>query len=119
MISYVKYNFGGQPNHQLFIHLSIYTCVDCEQGHSIFEAMGNVQFVPKGEMKQKKATKCKRKTRKIGFVVQGYQIKERKKVKMNGLEKEVTMVKSLVTSPDKPVREDQCIANDNWGFVTK
>ena len=38
---------------------------------------------------------------------------------MNGLEKEVTMVKSLVTSPDKPVREDQCIANDNWGFVTK
>ena len=72
MISYVKYIFGDQPNHDLFLHLSIYTCVDCEQGHSIFEAMGKVQSGPKGEMQQKKDSKCKRKTQQIGFLVQGY-----------------------------------------------
>ena len=81
-----------------FLHLSIYTCVDCKQGHSIFEAMGKVQFVPKGEMQQKKVRKRKRKTQQIGFVVQGYWIKEKKEVKVNGVEKEVIVVKSLVTS---------------------
>ena len=99
MISYVKYIFGSQPNHDLFLHLSIYTCVDFERGHFIFEAMGKVQYVPKGEMQQKKAWKCKRKTHQIGFVVQCFWIKERKKVKVDGVEKEVTVVKSLVTSP--------------------
>ena len=118
MISYVKYIFGVQPNHELFLHLSIYTYVDCERGHSIFEAMGKVQSVPKGEMKQKKVRKHKRETQQIGFVVQGYWIKERKKVKVNGVEKEVTVIKSLVTSPDKPLPENQRIVNDSWGFVT-
>ena len=63
--------------------------------------MDNVQTVPKGEMQQKEARKRKRETQSIGYVVQGYQIKEKKKVKVNGVEKEVTVVKSLVTSPDK------------------
>ena len=53
MISYVKYIFGNHPNHDLFLHLSIYTCVDYERGHSIFEAMGKVQSIPKGEMQKK------------------------------------------------------------------
>ena len=119
MISYAKYIFGVQLNHKPFLHLSIYTCMDYELGHSIFEAMDKVQSVPKGEMQQKQAMKHKRETQQIGFVVQGYQIKEKKKVKVNGVEKEVTVVKSLVTSPDKRLLEDQCIANDSWGFITK
>ena len=119
MISYSKYIFGGQPNHKLFLHFSIYTCVDYERGHFIFETMDKVQFVPKGEMQQKEARKRKRETKPIGFVVQGYQIKEKKKVKVNGVEKEVTMVKSLVTSPNNIIPKDQCIANDSWGFITK
>jgi hypothetical protein len=92
--------------------------MDCERGHSIFEAMGKVQFVTKGEMQQKKARKRKRKTQQTGFVVQGFWIKERNKVKVNGVEREVSVVESLVTSPDKPLLENQCIVNDNWGFVT-
>lgn len=74
-LSYVKCIFGIQPNHEIFLHLSIYNCVDCEQGHSIFEAMGKVQYVPEREMQQKKLRKRKRKTQQIGFVVQGYWIK--------------------------------------------
>ena len=81
--------------------------------------MDNVQFVPKEEMQQKEARKRKRETHPIGFVVQGYWIKEKKKVKVNGVEKEVTVVKSLVTSPDKLLPEDQCIANDSRGFIPK
>ena len=75
--------------------------------------MDNVQSVPKGEMQQKEARKCKRKTKPTGFVVQGYWIKEKKKVKVNGVEKEVTVVKILVTSPDNSLPEDQCIANES------
>jgi len=119
MISYVKYIFGNHPNHDLFLHLSIYTCVDYERGHSIFEAMGKVQSIPKGEMQKKKAMKCNRKTQQIGFSLQGYWIKEREKVKVNVVEKEVTVVKSLITCLDKPLPENQCIVNDNWGFLTK
>lgn len=81
--------------------------------------MDKVQYVSKEEMQEKEARKCKRETQQIGFVVKGYSIKEEKKVKVNGVEKEVTVVKSLVTSPDKLLLEDQCIANDSWGFVTK
>ena len=81
--------------------------------------MDNVQYVPKEEMQQKEARKHNRETQPIGFVVQGYWIKEKKKVKVNRVEKEVTLVKSLVTSPDKRLPEDQCIANDNWDFVIK
>lgn len=54
-------------------------------------------------MRQKEARKCKRKTQQIGFVVQGDWIKENKKVKVCGVEKEVTIVKSLVTSPNNCV----------------
>ena len=63
--------------------------------------MDNVRFVPKEEMQQKEVRKHKRETWPIGFDVQGYWIKEKKKVKVNGVEKEVTVIKSLVTSPDK------------------
>ena len=118
MISYAKYIFGSQPSHKPFLHLSIYTCVDYERGHSVFETMDKVQFVPKGEMQQKEVRKCKRETQQIGFLVQGYWIKEKKKVEVNGVEKEVTMVKSLVTSRDKLLPEGQYITNDSWGFIT-
>ena len=83
MTSYVKYIFGIHPNHELFLHLFIYTCVDYEQGNSIFEVKDKVQSIPKGEMQQKEASKNKRKTQQIGFDVQGYWIKEKKKVKVN------------------------------------
>ena len=81
--------------------------------------MDKVQTVPKGEMQQKEARKCKREKQPIGFAVQGYLIKEKKKVKVNRVEKEVIVVKRLVTSPDKLLPKDQCITNHSWGFVTK
>ena len=70
-------------------------------------------------MQQKKARKHKKETQPIGYDVQGYWIKEKKKVKVNGVEKEVTMIKDLVISPNKPLSEDQRIVNDSWGFITK
>ena len=65
-------------------------------------------------MQQKEVKKRKREAQQIGFVVQGYWIKEKKKVKVNGVEKEVIVVKILVTSTNKLLPEDQCIVkNDN------
>ena len=81
--------------------------------------MDNVQSVPKEKMQQKEARKCKREIQPIGFVVQGYWIKEKKKVKVNGVEKEVTVIKDLVISPDEPLPEDQSVAKDSWGFISK
>ena len=81
--------------------------------------MYNIQLVSKVEMQQKEAKKHKRNTQPIGYAFQGYWIKEKKKVKVNGVEKEVTVIKDLVISPDKLISKDQCIINDSWGFITK
>ena len=81
--------------------------------------MDNIQTVPKIEMQQEESRKRKREIQPIGYVVKGYWIKEKKKIKVNGVEKEVTVIKDLVISPDKPLSEDQCIVNDSWGFINK
>ena len=71
------------------------------------------------KMQQKESRKCKRETQVVGYVVKGYWIKEKKKIKVDGVEKEITVVKDLVFSPDKPLSEDQSITKDTWGFVRK
>ena len=81
--------------------------------------MDNIQTIPKAEMQQKESRKCKRETNPICYVVKGYWIKEKTKVKVNGVEKEVTVIKDLVISPDNPLLEDQSVGNDSWGFITK
>ena len=70
-------------------------------------------------MQQKDARNLKRETQPIGFAVQGYWIKEKKKVKVNGVEKEVTVIKDLVISPDESPPKVESIVNNNWGFITK
>ena len=47
--------------------------------------------------------KHKKETHLVGYVVKGYWIKEKNKIKVNGVEKEVTMIKDLVFSPDEPL----------------
>ena len=81
--------------------------------------MDNIHTVSKTKMQQKESRKCKRETQSIGYVVEGYWIKEKKKVKVNGVEKEVTVIKDLVISSDKRLSKDQCIVNDSWGFINK
>lgn len=81
--------------------------------------MDNVQNVPKIEMQQKESRKRKKETQPIGYVVKGYWIKEKKKLKVNGVEKEVTVIKDLVIYHDKPLSKDQSIGNDSWGFISK
>ena len=51
-------------------------------------------------------------TQAVGYVVKGYGIKERNKIKVNGVEKEIFVVKDLVFSPDEPLSEDQSITKD-------
>ena len=68
-------------------------------------------------MQQKDSRKHKRETQEFGYPIKGYWIKEKKKIKVNGVEKEITMVKDLVFSPDDPLSEDQSITKDTWGFV--
>ena len=86
--------------------------------------MDNVQIVPRIEMQQKEfamqqkeSKKHKRLTQVVGYAVKGYWIKERKKIKVNGVEKEITVVKDLVFSPDEPLSEDESITKDTWVFI--
>ena len=86
--------------------------------------MDNVQNVPEAETQQKEdethqkeSRKHKKETQEVGYVIKGYWIKERKKIKINGVEKEIIMVKDLVFSPDEPLSEDQSITKGTWGFV--
>jgi hypothetical protein len=53
----------------------------------------------------------------VDYAVKGYWIKEKKKIKINGVEKEIIVVKDLVFSPDEPLLEDQSITKDTWGFA--
>ena len=39
------------------------------------------------EMQHKESKKCKRETQAVGYAIKGYWIKERKKIKVNGVEK--------------------------------
>ena len=64
-------------------------------------------------MHQKEDMKCKRETQPIGYAIKGYWIKEKKKVKVNGVEKKVIVIKYLVISLVKPLSEDQRIAKDS------
>ena len=88
--------------------------------------MDEVQIVQEFEMQQKESEmqkkeskKRKRETQAVGYAVKGYWIMERKKIKVNGVEKEITVVKDLVFSPDEPLSEDQSFTKDTWGFVRK
>ena len=44
-------------------------------------------------------------------------MKEKKKIKVNGVEKEITVVKDLVFSPNEPLSEDHSITKDTWGII--
>ena len=68
-------------------------------------------------MQQKESRKRNKKTQPVGYVVKGYWIKEKKKVKVNGVEKEVTMIKDLVIYPDESSPKDHSIVTDSWGFI--
>ena len=68
-------------------------------------------------MQQKDPGKRKREAQEVGYVVKGYWIKEKKKVKVNGVEKEITVIKDLIVAPDDPLLEDQNTTKDTWGFV--
>ena len=68
-------------------------------------------------MQQKDLGKRKRETQEVGYAVKGYWIKEKKKIKVNGVEKEITVVKDLVYSPDEPLLEDHSITKDTWGII--
>ena len=81
--------------------------------------MDNVQTVPKTKMQQKESRKHKKEIQLDGYTITGYWIKEKKKIKVNGVEKEVTMIKDLVISPNEPLSEDQSVAKDNWGLISK
>ena len=69
-------------------------------------------------MQQKTFGKSKKETQSIGTAVQGYWIKERKRIKVEGIGREVIVVKSLVTSPNNLLPNKPCIVNNSWGFVT-
>lgn len=69
-------------------------------------------------MQRKTLGKRKKETQSICVVVQGYWIKERKRIKVKAIEREVTVVKSLVTSPNNLLPNKQCVVNNSWGFVT-
>ena len=86
--------------------------------------MDKVQSVPEAETQKKEfemqpqeSRKRKRETQVVGYAIKGYWIKEKKKIKVNRLEKEITVVKELVFSVDEPLSEDQSITKDTWGFV--
>ena len=68
--------------------------------------MDNVQTVPKTEMQQKESKKHKKETQPVGYVVKGYWIKEKKKIKVNGVEKEMVVTKDLVISPNESSPKD-------------
>ena len=48
------------------------------------------------DIQQKEPKKRKREAQEIGYAVKGYWIKEKKRVKVDGVEKEVTVIKDLV-----------------------
>ena len=86
--------------------------------------MNKVQIIPEAEtqqkefeMQQKESRKRKKETQVVGYAVKGYWIKERKKIKVNGVEKKIIVVKDLVFSPDESLLEDQSITKDTCGFV--
>ena len=68
-------------------------------------------------IQQKEPGKRKREAQEVGYVVKGYWIKEKKKVKINGVEKEATVIKDLVFSLDVSLSEDQNATKDTWGFI--
>ena len=68
-------------------------------------------------MQHKDPGKRKREAQEVVYVVKGYWIKEKKKLKVNGVEKEITMIKDLAFSPNDPLSEDQIITKDTRGFI--
>ena len=83
------------------------------------QSVDEVQSVPKDEtqekdpeMQQKDSGKHKRETQEVGYAIKGYWIKENKKIKVNGVVKEITMVKDLVFSPNEPLSEYERITKD-------
>ena len=71
----------------------------------------------RSEIQQKEPRKRKRGAQEVGYAVKRYWIKEKKKVKFNGVEKEVTVIKDLVFSLDVSLSEDQNATKDTWGFI--
>ena len=58
------------------------------------------------EIQQKEPGKWKREAQEVGYAVKAYWIKEKKKVKLNAVEKEVIVIKDLVFSLDVSLLED-------------
>ena len=137
MIELFKYIFAAGLIIKSSSKLSIYTSMLVYHVHSIFEQMNKDQSVDKVqcvmeaekqkmdaetqekrlEIQQKDPRKRKREAQEVGYVVKGYSIKEKKKVKVNGVEKEVTVIKDLVFSPDVSLSENRNATKDTWGFI--
>ena len=64
------------------------------------------------KIQQKEPGKWKTEAQEVGYAVKGYWIKEKKKVKVDGVEKEVTVIKDLVFSLVVSLLEDQDAAKD-------
>ena len=69
------------------------------------------------DIQQKEPGNRKREAQEIGYTFKGYWIKEKKRVKVDGVEKEVTVIKDLVFSPDVSLLEDSDDVKDTWGFI--
>ena len=137
MIELFKYIFCGWIIIRSSSRLSIYTSILFHYVHSIFEQMDKVQSTDKvqSDMEAKKQKmkaetqekgqkynrrkigKHKREAQEVGYAVKGYWIKEKKKVKVNGVEKEVIVIKDLVFSPNVSLSKDQNATKDTWGFI--
>ena len=136
MIELVKYIFYSWIIIRYSLRLSIYTSILVHYMHSICGEMDKVQSIDKvqsdmevekqkikveipekgHDIQQKEPRKRKRQAQEIGYPVKGYWIKEKKRVKVDGVEKEVTEIKDLVFSPDVSLLEDSDDFQDTWGF---
>ena len=117
--------------------ISIYTSILVHYMHSICGEMDKVRSTDKvqsdmevekqkikveipekgPDIQQKEPGNRKREAQEIGYAVKGYWIKEKKRVKVDGVEKEVTVIKDLVFSPDVSLPEDSDVVKDTWGFI--
>lgn len=69
------------------------------------------------DIQQKEPRKRKGEAQEIGYAVKGYWIKEKKRVKDDGVEKEVTVIKDSVFSTDVSLPKDSDVVKDIWGFI--
>ena len=81
------------------------------------QSVDEIKSVLEANKQKKDPGKCEREAQEVGYAVKEYWIKQKKKVKVNGVEKEIAMIKYLGFFPDDPLSEDHNTTKDTWGFV--